>query len=93
MPVLPQYIYNYNALLRQNIRQGQSATEALIQHLQTKGIMHNILKERESNRLKGLFIACPESIQYLQSHHDILLIDNTYNTNRFDLPLTYFISE
>jgi hypothetical protein len=37
--------------------------------------------------LKGLFIACPESIEYLQSHHDVLLIDNTYKTNQFELPL------
>jgi hypothetical protein len=37
--------------------------------------------------LKGLFIACPESIEYLQAHHDIILIDNTYSTNRFDMPL------
>jgi hypothetical protein len=42
--------------------------------------MHHILKDLDSNRLKGLFIAYPESIQYLQSHHDVLLIDNTYST-------------
>jgi MULE transposase domain len=30
---------------------------------------------------------CPQSLQYLQSHHDVLLIDNTYSTNRFDMPL------
>jgi hypothetical protein len=49
--------------------------------------MHHILKDLDSNRLKGLLIACPESIQYLQSHHDVLLIDKTYSTNRFDMPL------
>jgi hypothetical protein len=49
--------------------------------------MHHVLKDPDSNRLKGLFIACPESIQYLQSHHDVLLIDNTYSTNRFNMPL------
>lgn len=32
-------------------------------------------------------MASPDSIQNLQSHHDILLIDNTYSTNRFNLPL------
>jgi hypothetical protein len=53
--------------------------------------MHHILKDKDSNRLKGLFIACPESIQYLQSHHDVLLIDNTYSTNRFDMPLMNII--
>ena len=87
MPVVPRDIYNYNALLRRDLRQGQSATEALIRHLETSGIKHNILKDPDSNRLKGLFIACPESIQYLQSHHDVILIDNTYSTNRFNMPL------
>ena len=80
-------IYNYNALLRRDLRQGQSATEALIRHLETSGIMHHILKDLDSNRLKGLFITCPESVQYLQYHHDVILIDNTYSTNRFDMPL------
>jgi hypothetical protein len=64
-----------------------SVIEALIRHLETSGIKHNILKDQDSNRLKDLFIACPESIQYLQSHHDVLLIDNTYSTNRFNMPL------
>jgi hypothetical protein len=86
-PLLPKDIYNQNAQFRRDIRQGYLATEGLIQHLQDKGIKHSILKERGSNRLKGLFIACPELIQYLQSHYNILLIDNTYKTNRFDLPL------
>jgi hypothetical protein len=83
----PQEIYNENAALRRANRQGQSTTEALIQYLQDKGIKHSILKDPRSRQLKGLFIACPESIEYLQSHHDVLLIDNTYKTNQFELPL------
>jgi hypothetical protein len=84
---LPQDIYNQNAAFRREIRQGKSSTEALIQHLQETGIKHSILKDPRTRRLKGLFIACPESIEYLQHHHDVLLIDNTYRTNRFELPL------
>ena len=38
-------------------------------------------------QLKGLFITCPDSIQLLQHHHDVLLIDNTYKTNQFELSL------
>ena len=86
-PLLPQDIYNQTSAFRRNIRQGHSATEALIQHLQTSGTMHHVLKDPDSNRLKGLFITCPESVQYLQSHHDVILIDNTYSTNRFNMPL------
>jgi hypothetical protein len=84
---MPRDIYNQNAQIRRYIRQGYSSTEALIQHFETKGIKHDILKEKETNRLRALYWAYPESIQYLQSHHDVLIIDNTYRTNRFDLPL------
>jgi hypothetical protein len=85
--IQPRDLYNQNAAFRRQIQQGKSSTEALIQHLQESGIKHSILKDPETRRLKGLFIACPESIEYLQSHHDVLLIDNTYKTNRFELPL------
>jgi hypothetical protein len=91
-PVLLQDIYNQNAAFRHKLRQGLSTTEALIQHLQESRIKHAILRDPETRRLKGLFIACPESIEYLQSHHDVLLIDNTYKTNRFKLPLIDIIS-
>jgi hypothetical protein len=84
---LPQDIYNQNAAFRREIQQGKSTTEALIQHLQESGIKHAILKDPVTRCLKGLFFAYPESIEYLQSHHDVLLIDNTYKTNRFELPL------
>jgi hypothetical protein len=85
--IQPRDLYNQNAALRRNIQQGKSTTEALIQYLQESRIKHAILKDPATRRLKGLFIACPESIEYLQSHHDVLLIDNTYKTNRFELPL------
>jgi hypothetical protein len=92
-PLLPQDLYNFNASLRRDLRQGQSSTEALIRHLEEDGIKHCILKDQESLRLKGLFIAYPESIEYLQAHHDIILIDNTYSTNRFDMPLMDIIGK
>jgi hypothetical protein len=85
--IQPRDLYNQNAAFRRDIQQGKSTTEALIQHLQESRIKHAILKDPRTRRLKGLFIACPESIEYLRSHHDVLLIDNTYKTNRFELPL------
>ena len=79
--VLPQDLYNQNAAFRRETRQGQSATEALIQHLLESSIKHSILKDPRTRHLKGLFIACPGAIEYLRNHHDVLLIDNTYRTN------------
>ena len=75
-------VYNYNALFRRDECQIQSPTEALLQHLESSGIKHNILKDPTDQPLKGLFIALSESIIYLQLHRDMILIDNTYETNR-----------
>ncbi|KIM94762.1 hypothetical protein OIDMADRAFT_21373, partial [Oidiodendron maius Zn] len=54
-PLLPQDIYNQASQIRRDIRQGYSSTEALAQHLEAKGIKHDILKEDGTDRLKGLF--------------------------------------
>src|ERR1700754_130647 len=73
-PIIPRDLYNYNASIRRDVRQGQSPTEALIRHLKDQGIKHHILKDPDTLRLRGLFIACPESIAYLQQHHDVIII-------------------
>jgi hypothetical protein len=91
-PVLPQDLYNQRAAQRRELRQGQSPIDALFLYLENKGtycrpLVNQPLVDSGTSRLEGLFIACPESIKHLQSHHDVLLIDNTYSTNRFDMPL------
>ena len=85
LSLIPRDIYNQNATIRRVIRAGYSATEALLNYLIKKGVYHRVLTI--NNRLTGLFIACPESIQHLQSNFDVILVDNTYSTNRFNMPL------
>ena len=85
LPLIPRDIYNQNAIIRRGIRAGYTATQALLNYLIKKGIYHRVLTS--NNRLIGLFIACPESIKHLQSNFDVILIDNTYSTNRFNMPL------
>jgi hypothetical protein len=85
--VLPQDLYNLRAAIRRDLHQVQSLIDALFLYLENKGTYYQPLVNSGTSRLEGLFIACPESIQYLQSHYDVLLIDNTYSTNRFDMPL------
>jgi hypothetical protein len=34
-----------------------------------------------------LFIADARSVEYLNKHPDVLLLDCTYKTNKFDMPL------
>jgi hypothetical protein len=81
-PLIPRDLYNYNASFYRDIRQGPSPTE---EHLESSGIKHNILKDPTNQRLNGHFIVLRESITCLQSHHDIILIDNTHNLRQINL--------
>jgi hypothetical protein len=91
--LLSQEIYNHRAALQRDLRQGQSPIDALLLYLENKGTYCRSLVDSGTSRLVGLFIACPESIQHLQFHHDVLLIDNTYSTNRFNMPLMDIIGQ
>lgn len=88
--IIPRDIYNHNDMIRRELRQGNSSIEALVQYLLNKGIYHRARLDKE-NRVNSIFVICPESLKYLQSHHDVVLIDNTYRTNIFNLPLMVII--
>ncbi len=86
----PYDIYNLNASFQRERLQGLSANDALIRHLTDKGIHHKIQLTAE-NRTQCLFIAHPESIKLAQTNQDTVLIDNTYKTNKFDMPLLHML--
>ena len=41
----------------------------------------------ETGRLERLFIAPPQCIEHLKANFDALILDATYKTNKFDMPL------
>jgi hypothetical protein len=45
------------------------------------------------NQTRHLVIAYPQSIQLAQTNQDVVLIDNIYKTNKFDMPLLYIIGK
>ena len=45
------------------------------------------------NQTRHLFIAYPDSIQLTQTNQDVVLVDNTYKTNKFDMPLLHMIGK
>ena len=71
---------------------GLSANDALIQHLKNNNIHHKI-NVSSNNRIQHLFIAYPQSIEPTKTNQDVVLVDNTYKTNRFDMPLLHMIGE
>ena len=42
--------------LHREQRQGHSSTEALLLHLDNKGIYYQVLQDETTNRLRGIFI-------------------------------------
>ncbi|KAM4061687.1 MULE transposase [Hirsutella rhossiliensis] len=81
-------IYNARALLRRENLGGMSPTAALIKLFDERGIPY-IAKwsETEPDRLVGLVWTFPYCIRMWKRFPEVISFDNTYNTNRFKLPL------
>lgn len=43
--------------------------------------------QNESKRLRRLFVAYPNSVQLFQRFHNVILLDNTYKTNKYGKPV------
>jgi hypothetical protein len=91
-PLQPYDIYDLNASFKREQIHGLSANDTLIQHLKDKGI-HFKINITVENRTRHLFIAYPESIQLAQTNQDVILVDNTYKTNKFNMPLLHMIGK
>jgi hypothetical protein len=87
-PLQPYDIYNLNASFKREQRHGLSANDALLQHLKDKGV-HFKINITATNRTRHLFIAYPQSIKVAQTNQDVILVDNTYKANKFDMPLLH----
>ena len=90
---LPSYdIYNLNASFRREQLYGLSANDALLQYLKEKGI-HFTIQVTPQNQTKHLFIAYPDSIRLAETNQDVVLVDSTYKTNKFDMPLLHMLGK
>ncbi|KAG6978861.1 PKS-NRPS hybrid synthetase [Fusarium oxysporum f. sp. conglutinans] len=81
-----QDIYNRIAATRRDLREGQSSIQALVDQLQGEGFWCQVRLDSD-NRLTAIFFGHPDSVAYLQSNPDVLLLDCTYKTNKHAMPL------
>ena len=79
-------ISNHIQQSRRDARKGESSMHALINQLDQQGFWSR-LQVDESNRVESVLFAHPDSIAYLQAYPQLLLLDCTYKTNRFGMPL------
>ena len=59
---------------------------ALINQLDQEGFWNRMQVDSEG-RVTAVLFAHPESLTYLQAYPDLLLLDCTYKTNRYGMPL------
>lgn len=51
------------------------------------------LQETSTGRVQYLFIAYPDSIKLALENPDTIVIDSTYKTNQFDMPLFHVLGK
>jgi ABC-type Fe2+-enterobactin transport system substrate-binding protein len=70
---------------------GNAPVDALLKTINKQGWVHEH-KCNNTRRLTRLFIASKECLVFAKKNPDILIIDATYSTNRFEMPLLDIIS-
>lgn len=81
-------IYNARALINREKLGGHTPTAALLKLFDEMEIPHLVKwADDEPNRLVGLVWTFPYCLQMWKRFPEVISFDNTYNTNRFKLPL------
>jgi hypothetical protein len=70
---------------------GRSLTEALIDDLYTADRVFAVKKD-DNNRIQNLFFAHQKHVELLLATRNVLLMDCTYRTNKYKLPLLHILS-
>lgn len=92
VPFHAKDIYNHRSAYRRVKLHGISPNDRLIQYL-TSQKTHYSLETTAGNLIQYLFLALPESINLYLQNPDIIIVDATYKTNQFEMPLLHIIGK
>jgi FAR1 DNA-binding domain./MULE transposase domain. len=81
-----QDIYNLRRQCKIELLAGRSPIEAMLYELHNSQYEYNYSLDSEM-RISMLFFAHPTSLEQLRRYPEVLLMDCTYKTNRFRMPL------
>lgn len=81
-----QDIYNTIAAVRRDACEGQSPIQALADQLFKEGFWSQF-QTSPDGRVIAVFFAHPDSLAYLRAYPNTLLLDCTYKTNKYNMPL------
>lgn len=83
-------IYNAYARLRREELNGQPSVQALLSTCAARDIEHAYDLDKDG-KVTRLFFCPPQCADNLRLHHHVLLVDCTYKTNRYKMPLLHVI--
>jgi hypothetical protein len=83
-------IYNARFSMRTEELAGRSPVDALLDNLQENSWIYHV-EANESGNITGLFFAHPESVTLANQYNHVVVMDCTYKTNRFRMPLLHII--
>jgi hypothetical protein len=82
-------VANQRAYSRDDYLQGRTPLEALVDELRSSDEW--VVQWTEINgRLQSLFFASRDQVELMRCYPDLVLIDATYKTNRYKMPLLHF---
>ena len=90
--VTSQDIHNTKVKERKEQLAGRTPIEALIQQLITNENWAVLYDTEETGRINFLFFAPEDAITLAQASPEILLIDATYRTNKYNMPCIHFMT-
>jgi hypothetical protein len=83
-------IYNIRKEDKKRALGGHTPAQALVKELEISEYQHQ-LKTDTSGHITHLFFAHPQAVLQLKAYPDVLLMDCTYKTNRFKMPLMVIV--
>lgn len=81
-----QDIYNRIAHSKLASQEGQSSIHALCNQLEREGFWSR-MQFAEGGRISSILFTHPDSLSYLKAYPEVVLLDCTYKTNKYGMPL------
>jgi alpha-glucosidase len=80
-------IYNIRQKYKNDLRGEYSELQQLLKCLEEHRYFHKIRTVGESSTVQDIFWAHPDSVKLLNTFPTVLLMDSTYKTNKYKMPL------
>ncbi|KAK2398613.1 protein FAR1-RELATED SEQUENCE [Trifolium repens] len=80
-------IYNERQRYKRDLRGEMTEIQQLLKCLESHRYFHKFRTNGESTSLQDIFFAHPDSVKLLNTFPTVLLMDSTYKTNKYKMPL------